>query len=179
LCHNARSDTLYAKRTFSRLALQGKTCIVVLDGYFEWNVTPLVKGKQPYFVYRSPTTGSGKDYLCVKGGAPKQPLFMAGLWTRVTTGHVDRPTSESFAVLTTEACSQLSWLHSRMPICIWEEDIAMQWLKNPSETLKNQLDDAARNKADGFAWHKVTPQMNKLQFCGKEAILQSKRQPSL
>jgi hypothetical protein len=66
-----------------------------------------------------------------------------------------------------------------MPIGIWEEDVAMQWLKNPSETLKNQLDDAARNKADGFAWHKVTPQMNKLQFRGKEAIDPSKRQPSL
>jgi putative SOS response-associated peptidase YedK len=171
LCYNARSDTLYAKPTFSRLALQGKTCIVVLDGYFEWKVTPLVKGKQPYFVYRNHITASGKGYHCVKDGAPKQPLFMAGLWTRVSTGHVDRPTIESFAVLTTEACPQLSWLHSRMPICIWEKDLAMQWLTNPTETLKNQLDDAARNKADGFAWHKVTPQMNKLQFRGKEAIV--------
>jgi putative SOS response-associated peptidase YedK len=170
LCFNARSDTLYTKPTFSRLALQGKACIVALDGYFEWKATPLVKGKQPYFVYRNPKQSSGNDTESATDGAPKQPLLVAGLWTRVSTGHIDRPTIESFSLLTTEACPQLSWLHSRMPVCVWEDDLAMKWLTNPSETLKNQLDDAARNKADGFAWHKVTPEMSKLQFRGQEAV---------
>jgi putative SOS response-associated peptidase YedK len=170
LCFNARSDTLYAKPTFSRLALQGKTCIVALDGYFEWKATPLVKGKQPYFVYRNQIGEKNNDSEYSRDGTPKYPLLMAGLWTRVSTGHTDRPTIESFSILTTEACPQLSWLHSRMPICVWEDDLANQWLTNPSETLKNQLDDAARKKADGFAWHKVTTQMSKLQFRGKEAI---------
>jgi putative SOS response-associated peptidase YedK len=163
LCYNARSDTLYAKPTFSRLALQGKTCIVALDGYFEWKATPLVKGKQPYFVYR-------KDDASHKDG-PRQPLFMAGLWTRVSTGHADRPTIDSFSILTTEACPQISWLHHRMPLCIWDMELARQWLYHPSEKLKNQLDEAAQKEAEGFAWHKVTTEMSKLQFRGQQAIL--------
>ncbi|KAG7341659.1 SOS response associated peptidase SRAP [Nitzschia inconspicua] len=169
LCYNARSDTLFAKPTFSRLALQGKTCIVALDGYFEWKSTPLVKGKQPYFVYRNTKNqqNDGRDLL---SSQQRQPLFMAGLWTRVSTGHVDQPTIDSFSILTTEACPQISWLHHRMPLCVWDVDLARQWLSNPSERLKNQLDDAAKQETDCFAWHKVTTAMSTLKFRGQEAI---------
>lgn len=167
LCFNARSDTLYSKPTFSRLALQGKTCIVALDGYFEWKTTPLVKGKQPYFVCRNePVNGENDPNTTDK----RQPLFMAGLWTRVSTGRVDRPTMDSCSILTTESNSEIAWLHDRMPLCIWDLDLARQWLECPSERLKEQLDKAAKQKVDGFAWHKVSTAMSKLQFRGKEAI---------
>ena len=55
LCFNARSDTLYSKPTFSKLAHRGRTCIIAVDGYFEWKSHPIPKmnkKKQPYFVYR-------------------------------------------------------------------------------------------------------------------------------
>mmetsp|Transcript_10746 Transcript_10746/g.19774 ORF Transcript_10746/g.19774 Transcript_10746/m.19774 type:complete len:340 (+) Transcript_10746:2-1021(+) len=166
LCFNARSDTLFSKPTFSRLALRGNTCIVALDGYFEWKSSPLPKGnKQPYFVYRKEEEQSLKK---------REPLLMAGLWTRVSTGRLDTPELDSFAILTTESCKQIEWLHHRMPVCIWDMDLARKWLTEPSEKLKNQLDDAARLNNEGFSWHKVTPEMSKLQFRGKEAIAEMK-----
>mmetsp|Transcript_18677 Transcript_18677/g.51113 ORF Transcript_18677/g.51113 Transcript_18677/m.51113 type:complete len:265 (+) Transcript_18677:41-835(+) len=50
---NARSDTLYERSTFARLASMGRSCLVALDGFFEWKT--LLKGdkKQPYFVKRN------------------------------------------------------------------------------------------------------------------------------
>ena len=55
LMYNARTDTLFSKPTFSRLAKEGRSCVVALDGYFEWKASPLGGGKgkkQPYFVHR-------------------------------------------------------------------------------------------------------------------------------
>jgi putative SOS response-associated peptidase YedK len=92
LQYNARVDTLYSKPTFSRLAGQAKTCLVPVNGYFEWKTSPLggEKGrKQPYFVFRS-----GADSTC---------LLMAGLWTQVSTGLPEIPTLETFTILTTES----------------------------------------------------------------------------
>jgi putative SOS response-associated peptidase YedK len=164
LCFNARSDTLHEKTTFSRLVHQGRTCIVALDGYFEWKATPLIKGKQPYFVYRQ--QGSIDQQ--------REPLLIAGLWTRVKTGHEEAPELDSFTILTTESCQQIRWLHHRMPMCMLDIELALEWLAKPSEKLTKRLDDAARNNNDGFSWHKVTPDMSKLQFRGKEAIVKVK-----
>jgi putative SOS response-associated peptidase YedK len=94
LMFNARSDTLFSKPTFSRLLSQSKSCVVALDGYFEWKSSPLAGGKgkkQPYFVHRK-----------VSDATPKQSyLLMAGLWTRVSTGIPEEPTLDTFTMLTT------------------------------------------------------------------------------
>lgn len=170
LCYNARSDTLYSKPTFSKLAVEHKTCVVALDGYFEWK-SELSKGKkQPYFVYRKPGDPSSSS-----SDTTRPPLWMAGLWTRVTTGITDKPTLESFTILTTEACDQISWLHHRMPMCIWDKDLALRWLKHPSEAVMKEMDVAAcRNATKGFAWHKVTPEMTSLKFRSANAIQEFK-----
>jgi putative SOS response-associated peptidase YedK len=97
LMFNARSDTLYQKPTFARLANAKKTCLVAVDGYYEWKEQG--KGnKQPYFVYPE----KNKPYL-----------LLAGLWTSVSTGRVEAPVLETFTILTTEACKSIEWLHTR------------------------------------------------------------------
>ena len=172
LCFNARSETLYSKPTFSRLALGGRTCIIAVDGYFEWKSHPIPKmnkTKQPYFVYRKRQLGQGSEQL-----RRKDPLFIAGIWTRVTTGIPDAPELGSFAMLTTDASEQIKWLHHRMPVCIWGIDLAKQWLTQPSEALKKKIDDEARHESNGFCWHRVTPEMSKLSFRSKEAIMEVK-----
>jgi putative SOS response-associated peptidase YedK len=173
LCFNARSETLYSKPTFSKLAYRGRTCIIALDGYFEWKSYPIPKinkTKQPYFVYRKQQL----DRDAGKQEGKKGTLLIAGLWTRVTTGILDAPELGSFAMLTTDASEQIKWLHHRMPLCIWDIDLAKQWLTQPSEALKKKLDDAARCETNGFGWHKVTSEMSKLSFRSKEAITELK-----
>jgi putative SOS response-associated peptidase YedK len=157
LMYNARSDTLYTKPTFSKLALQGKTCVVALDGYFEWKPSPIPgdKGKkQPYFV-----KSANGEYL-----------LMAGLWTKVTTGLEDEPFLETFTILTTEAHEQIRWLHHRMPMCIWDISLAQKWLHEPSKMVHDALDIAAHKAPSPFNWHKVTANMGSVKFRGKEAI---------
>jgi putative SOS response-associated peptidase YedK len=173
LCYNARSDTLYSKPTFSNLAHRGRACVVAFDGYFEWKSSPLPKskGKQPYFVYKKQQQ---QQEDLPSETQQRDPLLMAGLWTRVSTGHEDCPELDSFTILTTESCKQIQWLHHRMPLCIWDLNLAQKWLSQPSEKLMNQLDDAARLNNEGFAWHKVTPEMSKLSFRGKESIIEMK-----
>jgi len=172
LCFNARSETLYSKPTFSNLAHRGRTCIIAIDGYFEWRSHPIPKmnkTKQPYFVYRK--------HQSVNHAAEKQekePLLIAGIWTNVSTGIKDNPELGSFAMLTIDASEQIKWLHRRMPLCIWNIDLAKEWLTQPSEALKKMVDDTTRSNTNNFGWHKVTPKMSKLSFRSKEAIMEIK-----
>ena len=173
LCFNARSDTLCSKPTFSKLVNKGRSCIIALDGYFEWKPHPIPKmnkTKQPYFVYRKQEL----DQDAGKHPRKPEPLLVAGIWTSVATGIPNASELGSFAILTTDACEQIKWLHHRMPVCIWNLDLAKQWLLNPTEALKKKLDDSARSETKGFSWHKVTPEMSKLSFRSKEAIIKMK-----
>lgn len=173
LMYNARSDTLFEKPTFSRLAQQRKSCIVVLDGYFEWKASLLAGGnkKQPYFVY-SHEKGDGSLQTSNTTGVETDPpyLVLAGLWTSVQTGISDEPVLDTFTILTTDACKQIEWLHHRMPVCIWNMELAKKWLENPSQQVHKEIDTAAIRKSEGFAWHAVTTDMSSVKFRGKEAI---------
>ena len=103
LMYNARSDTLYDKRTFRDLALRGQTAVVAVDGFYEWKESEKSaigggSGKQPYYVHRS----DGK------------PLLIAGLWTSVPTGREHGYDGKpeiltTYTLLTTDACPKLQW----------------------------------------------------------------------
>ena len=173
LMYNARTDTLFEKPTFSRLARQKQSCIVALDGYFEWKASTLAGGKgkkQPYFVYRSESKDSNSGVPEASNREHPPYLIMAGLWTRVPTGLSDEPFLDTFTILTTEACKQIEWLHHRMPVCIWDMDLAKKWLSDPSSKVHREVDQAAKSHKDGFAWHMVTTEMSSVKFREKEAI---------
>jgi putative SOS response-associated peptidase YedK len=166
LMFNARSDTLFTKPTFSRLAGKGQSCVVALDGYFEWKSSPLANGKgkkQPYFVRRKKQE---QEY----GNSNPPYLLLAGLWTRVATGLPEEPFLDTFTMLTTEACPQIAWLHHRMPVCIWNLDLAKKWLDNPSPKVHEKLDAAAKSETEGFDWHMVTTEMGSLKYRDEAAI---------
>lgn len=154
---NARSDTLYEKRTFSGLLSNNKTCLMAIDGFFEWKA-PKLKGdkKQPYYVYH-------------KNDDKKHPfLLLAGLWTTCTTGR-DGDNLDTFTVVTTDVCPSLQWLHHRMPLMIWDEALALQWLRHPTPQLLKEMEKAAWN-TDRLSWHAVTPQMSQTSFRSKDGI---------
>jgi putative SOS response-associated peptidase YedK len=170
LMFNARSDTLYSKPTFSRLAATGKTCLVALDGFFEWKagvVGNTASKKQPYFVYRKTSEGDGNSQE-----QQRRPyLLLAGLWTSVATGRPDEPTLDTFTMLTTEACKPLQWLHSRQPVFVWDDNLAMEWLLRPTQKVHQQLDEAAmRTGPDMLVWHAVTPEMSSTKFRSSDSV---------
>jgi putative SOS response-associated peptidase YedK len=168
LMFNARSDTLYEKRTFAALANAGKSCLIAVDGFFEWK-TEMGK-KQPYFVYRN--TGSKDGANNDNSLSRKRPyLLLAGLWTSVSTGWPDQPTLDTFTILTTDVCEPLQWLHTRMPVTVWDERLATAWLERPSPAVHRQLDQAAsRTPENILQWHAVTPDMSSMKFRTADAV---------
>jgi putative SOS response-associated peptidase YedK len=157
MMYNARVDTLLSKPTFSKLLLQAhpQTAIVIVDGFFEWKLegAKVNQRKQPYFVHRK---------------QKEHPLLMAGLYTRVNTGREDDPVLSTFTILTTDVCAPLAWLHTRMPVCIWDLELAHEWLtlnSKQSHAVLNRLDQGAQGTAEGcLDWHAVTTKMSSMKF---------------
>lgn len=111
---NARAETLPEKRSFSG-PLEKKRCLVIADGYYEWQKLPSGK-KQPYWI--SPA----------KGGV----VLLAGLWetNRKATGQPVR----SCAIVTTAANKALSGIHDRMPVAL-EKEVAARWMDTRDNSL--------------------------------------------
>ena len=132
---NARSETVCNKKSFSGLLRRGQACVVALEGYYEWTTSQSLsdKRKQPYYVRR-------KD--------KQQVLLMAGLWSRVPTGrkmrnpdsgNVEDETIAIFTILTADAHPKYSWLHPRQPVMLWDIDVALEWLREPTPSTVSKL----------------------------------------
>ena len=102
---NTRSETAATKPSF-RKAFRSRRCLVVADGFYEWQK---INGhKQPYFV----------------GLQSDRPFGMAGLWERWEKG--GEPV-ESCTILTTDANELMQPIHERMPVIIPPEQYGL-WL---------------------------------------------------
>ena len=108
---NARAETVAEKPAF-RNALKKRRCLVLADGYYEWQKTPV--GKRPY-------------RKILKSG---EPFAMAGLWEtwKDPQGNVVR----SCTIITTEANDFLAPIHNRMPIILPPESEEM-WLDTDTD----------------------------------------------
>jgi putative SOS response-associated peptidase YedK len=93
---NARSETAATKPSF-RSAFRSRRCLVVADGFYEWQKTN--GRKQPYFV----------------GLQSDRPFGLAGLWERWEKG--GEPV-ESCTILTTDANELMQPIHERMPVIL-------------------------------------------------------------
>jgi putative SOS response-associated peptidase YedK len=102
---NARSETAATKPSFRR-AFRSRRCLVVADGFYEWQK---INGrKQPYFV----------------GLQSDRPFGLAGLWERWEKG--SEPV-ESCTILTTDANELMQSIHARMPVIVPPEQYGL-WL---------------------------------------------------
>ncbi len=118
---NARSETLAEKPSF-RDAFRKRRCLVLADGWYEWQVA--AEGKQPWFIRM-------KD---------ARPFAFAGLWER-WTDPADGSTLESCTIVTTDAAASIRKIHERMPVVLAEAD-RDRWLDtafSDTETLSGLL----------------------------------------
>jgi len=93
---NARSETAATKPSFRR-AFKSRRCLVVADGFYEWQKTD--GKKQPYFIRLK------NDH----------PFGLAGLWEGWDK---QGEPIESCTILTTEANKLMMPIHDRMPVII-------------------------------------------------------------
>ncbi len=103
---NARAETAADKPSF-RTALRRRRCLVVADGFYEWQRQG--KRRQPMFIHLR------DDRL----------LAFAGLWESWEGAR--HSALESCTILTTEANDVVRPIHDRMPVIVAPEDYA-RWL---------------------------------------------------
>ncbi|MDJ0793130.1 MAG: SOS response-associated peptidase [Woeseiaceae bacterium] len=111
---NARAETVAEKPSF-RAAYRHRRCLVLADGFYEWQRDGNVK--TPYFI----SLASG------------EPFAFAALWENWT----DKETGESLqttTLITTEANDFMKPLHHRMPVVL-EANGAGEWLAGSNELL--------------------------------------------
>jgi putative SOS response-associated peptidase YedK len=103
---NARGETLAEKSSFRR-ALQKRRCLVLADGFYEWQGTG--KSKTPM-------------YVALKS---REPFGMAGLWEAWKMPSGDW--LHSCTIITTTPNSLMEPIHNRMPV-ILSREIEATWL---------------------------------------------------
>jgi putative SOS response-associated peptidase YedK len=103
---NARAETVAQKPSF-RNAFKKRRCLIVADGFFEWQ-----------------KRGAGKVplYIRLRGG---QPFGFAGLYDYWTSS--EGQSVRTCAIITTEANDLMRPIHSRMPVILPKEHHAL-WL---------------------------------------------------
>jgi len=119
---NARAETVATKPAF-RKAFSTRRCLVVADGFYEWQKTP--EGKQPYFMARPDNA----------------PFAFAGLWECWGPERM-----ETCTIITTSANESMRPLHDRMPVILSPTDYAT-WL-NPHTHDRQQLESLLRPAAN-------------------------------
>jgi putative SOS response-associated peptidase YedK len=103
---NARSETVAEKPAF-RAAFRRRRCLVVADGFYEWQKQN--GGKQPFFIHLRTS----------------RPFAFAGLW-ELWEGP-DAGVIESCTLLTTQPNDLLRPIHNRMPVILHPKDYDL-WL---------------------------------------------------
>jgi putative SOS response-associated peptidase YedK len=124
---NARAETLRERPAY-RDALATRRCLVVADGFYEWQTRPGLP-KQPWWITR----------------ADGEPFAFAGLWA-IWHGPQDA-VLRTCTIVTTRAAGAIADLHDRMPV-ILEREAESAWLDPDAaahelESLLEPLPDAA------------------------------------
>jgi putative SOS response-associated peptidase YedK len=119
---NARSETAADKPAF-RAPFRKRRCLVLADGWFEWQQQGPGQKKQPWYFRR----------------ADGQPFAFAGLWD-CWHGGDDGAALETCALLTTSANDLMRPVHDRMPVILDRADFG-PWLdpKAPPDELRQLL----------------------------------------
>lgn len=105
---NGRAETVAEKPAF-RSAFRQRRCLVLADGFYEWQQQEQKKQKQPFYFHLS----------------DERPFAFAGLWEH-WKGE-DGEEIESCTLLTTEANELMQPIHNRMPVILDPKDYDL-WL---------------------------------------------------
>ena len=131
---NARSETLSEKPSF-RNAYKRRRCLVLADGYYEWQKIPGEKSKQPV-------------YIRLKS---QKPFAFARLW-EVWKGEGMDELLRSCTIITCPPNAVLTEIHHRMPV-ILPAEVYETWLapdEQSSEALQPFLVPYADEEMEAY-----------------------------
>ena len=145
---NARAETV-AERPAFRSALRRRRCLVIADGYYEWQAAG--SGRTPF-------------RIAMESG---EPFAFAGLWEtwRNPEGEVVR----SCAIITTSATEALSPIHDRMPVILPREREAL-WLDHGVQDPGLLSDILVPYAGGGLEAYRVPSLVNSVRNNGPELV---------
>jgi putative SOS response-associated peptidase YedK len=100
---NAKVETVHELPTFKEAWKQGRRCLVVTDGWYEWRQAP---DKQPFFIR----------------AANSKVTVMAGLWEEWKDGLTSERRKSCTVITTTPNNAMAALPHDRMPVVLDEVD---------------------------------------------------------
>ncbi|XP_028262230.1 abasic site processing protein HMCES isoform X1 [Parambassis ranga] len=148
---NCRSENILEKKSYKDPMLKGQRCVILADGFYEWQRKE--QGKQPFFIYfpqspvpepekRDPTISSKENLVCPPGEASSvltkrmedtgewtgwRLLTMAGLFDCWTPPGGGEPLY-TYSVITVNASPNLESIHNRMPAILDGQEEVRRWL---------------------------------------------------
>lgn len=150
---NARADSVAARPAF-RDSFAKRRCLVVADGFFEWQKTG--GRKQPYWIRLK----------------SRRPFAFAGLWSSWRDSQGERV--ESCTIITTDANDLCRPIHPRMPVILPPADHD-RWLDpDPGDTGLLRPFEAEPMEAVA-----ISPRVNKPENDDAQVLAPVERQGSL
>ncbi|XP_006901433.1 PREDICTED: embryonic stem cell-specific 5-hydroxymethylcytosine-binding protein [Elephantulus edwardii] len=132
---NCRSDTMTEKQSFKVPLCKGRRCVVLADGFYEWQRCQGTNQRQPYFIYfpqiKTEKTGDSGTMDSLEEGKKVwdnwRLLTMAGIfdcWEPPQGGDV----LYSYTIITVDSCKGLNDIHHRMPAILDGDEAVSKWL---------------------------------------------------
>lgn len=146
---NARAETLAEKPAFKK-SLQSKRCLVIADGFYEWQ--KIGKNKQPYRI-----TLKNNDLFA-----------FAGLWDTWKNEEGNR--IYTFSIITTSPNELMEKIHDRMPV-ILPQKYEKEWI-NDSLKLEEAMAMLQPYDANAMQAYQVSTMVNSPSNNSKELIEQ-------
>jgi putative SOS response-associated peptidase YedK len=156
---NARSETLTEKPFFRKL-LNSKRCVVIQDGFYEWQKTPTTK--KPFFIRFD--KGANED---ASDAATGSSLAMAGLYDCWHNKDTDEEVY-TFTIITTDATKAFAAIHDRMPCVLPTPEAVNYWL----DTKTYPFDSVAYllKPYEGLSWYRVAPLVGNIRNNSPECM---------
>lgn len=157
--NNCRLENLLESKLYSAPLKQGQRCVIVCEGFYEWQTVYGVKSSERsvYYIYMPQNeTGKKEDIKPNNEMKNMNLLKMAGLFDIWEDENGNK--MYSYTVITFESHEKFVWLHHRIPAILETEDQINDWLDYKNVPYDRAL--KLLTPADNIIWHQVSKMVN-------------------
>lgn len=127
--NNARQENLEKSKLYKPLLDNGQRCVLVIEGFYEWQTTNSKtkrSERKVYFIHMPQTNEQIKIEDKSSWTCDVKLMFLAGLFDIWYDANGD--SIYSFSVVTFESDKSFGWLHHRTPAILETEQQISDWL---------------------------------------------------
>ncbi|XP_063707321.1 abasic site processing protein HMCES [Culicoides brevitarsis] len=157
--NNCRLEGLLESRIYKPLLKAGQRCVVLCEGFYEWQTVTNVKSseRKVFYIFFPQEKGVKMEDKSTWNDVKRLKLFMcAGLFDVWYDENGD--TMYNYTVITFESDKTLAWLHHRTPAVLETQQQVDDWLdfRRVSDTEALKLLTQPRN----LEWYQVSKTVN-------------------